>query len=89
MDTDKKILCARSDITIQKVGDETMLYDRDGEKIHVLNHSAYSIWKLCDGHNTIEDICERMTVQYPDAGPSLIDDIQATIEQLESKMLLV
>lgn len=81
--------CARRDITVQDIGDEVMLHDSVNEKIHVLNHSAYAIWKLCNGENTLEDICRQISTRYPDAGSDLIADIHATIEGLKEKMLLI
>ena len=80
---------ARSDITVQVIGDEVMLYDSDNEKIHVLNHSAYAIWQMCNGENSLADMCEQLTVQYADASLDLIDDIQATIDGFIQKGLLI
>ena len=80
---------ARQDITVQDIGDEVMLHDSANEKIHVLNHSAYAIWELCNGENTLEDICAQMSTMYPSAGPDLIADIQATIEGLKERMLFI
>jgi len=81
--------CARSDITVQEIGAEVMLYDGVNEKIHVLNHSAYAIWKICNGENNLEDIHAQMSAQYPDARENLIADIQATIKELKEKNFFV
>jgi len=78
----------RSNIIIQDIGDEAMVYDSDGEKIHVLNHSALAIWKFCDGKNTCDDIYKKMSELYPDAGIELSDDIKSTINELKIKGLL-
>ena len=79
----------RSEITVQVIGEEVMLYDSVGEKIHVLNHSAYAIWKLCNGENTLEDMRKTLSAQYPDASSEVADDIQASIDVFRQKMLLV
>jgi len=79
----------RSDISVQAIGDELMLYDSSGEKIHVLNHSAQCIWNLCNGTHTLEDIRRELARKYPDAGEALIEDIGSTIEQFRVKGLLV
>ncbi len=84
-----KLPLARSDITVQVVGDEVMLYDADSEAIHVLNHSAYAVWKLCDGENTSEDIFEKLSAQYTGAGSDLFEDIQEILQGFMQKMLLV
>lgn len=80
---------ARRDITVQVIGDEVMLYDSDNEKIHVLNHSAYAIWQLCNGENSRADMCEQLTVQYADSSHDFVDDIQATIDEFIQKGLLI
>jgi len=82
-------LLARSDITVQVIGDEVMLYDSGNEKIHVLNHSAYAIWKMCNGENSLADMYEQLTLQYADAGLDLVDDIQVTIDGFIQKGLLI
>ena len=81
---------ARSDITVQVIGDEVMLYDSDNEKIHVLNHSAYAIWQLCNGENSLVDMCEKLIAKYEDSNLDLVDDdIQATIDGFIQKGLLI
>jgi Coenzyme PQQ synthesis protein D (PqqD) len=80
---------ARSDITVQVIGDEVMLYDSDNEKIHVLNHSAYAIWQLCNGENSLADMCEHLAVRYTDSSLDLIDDIKTTIDEFIKKGLLI
>lgn len=80
---------ARKDITVQEIGEEVMLYDSISEKIHVLNHSAYAVWKLCTGENTPQDMYQILTAQYPDAGGNLIDDIRETLEDFRQKMLFI
>ncbi len=82
-------LTARSNITVQVIGEEVMLHDGDNDTIHVLNHSAYAVWKLCDGENTFEEILKKLAVQYPDAGPGFADDIREIIQDFSQKMLLV
>ena len=79
----------RSDITVQEIGDEVMLYDSDNEKMHVLNHSAYAIWQLCNGENTLVDMREQLAARYDDASLDLIDDIQTTIDGFIQKGLLI
>ena len=90
MDTEKKQRPqARSDVKAQEIGEEVMLHDAQADKIHVLNHSAYAIWKLCNGDNTLEDICRKLSELYPDASGDIREDIQAVIEDFRQKLLLI
>ena len=56
----------RNDITLQDLGDEIMLYDTDGEKVHVLNHTAGIIWNLCDGQHSIDQMQQELLQKYPE-----------------------
>jgi hypothetical protein len=85
----EKLPLARNDITVQVIGDEVMLYDGGSDTIHVLNHSAYAVWKLCNGENTREDMFEKLSAQYPDAGLDLAGDIQETLQDFRLKLLLI
>jgi hypothetical protein len=80
---------ARTDIAVQEIGDEVMLYDSGNEKIHVLNHSAYAIWQMCNGKNSLVDMCEQLAVQYEDSSLNLFDDVQATLDGFMQKGLLI
>ena len=80
---------ARGDITVQVIGEEVMLHDGGSDSIHVLNHSAYAVWKLCNGENTTEDMFAKLSAQYPNAGGELLDDIKTILQEFNQKMLLV
>lgn len=80
---------ARTDITVQEMGNEVMLYDSSGEKIHVLNLSAFAIWKLCTGSHTVAEIIEQMAACYPDASVDLENDIEMILADFMKKGLLV
>jgi len=47
---------AKDNLTIQDLGDETLIYDPERDNVHVLNATAQAIWNLCDGSHTIKDI---------------------------------
>jgi len=85
----QKLPLARKDITVQVISDEVMLYDGCSDVIHVLNHSAYAVWKLCNGENTCEDMFEKLSAEYPDAGLDLARDIQETLQDFRQKMLFI
>jgi len=43
-------------VSLQWVGQEAILYDRQRGRAHVINRSAAQIWALCDGRATVEEI---------------------------------
>jgi hypothetical protein len=80
----------REDLAIQEVGNEFMLYDETNEKIHVLNHTAYLIWKLCDGNHTINDIENEISKNYSKTEYSdILQDIGAIIEDFDKIKLII
>ncbi len=52
---------ARQDrLVIQPLGDELLLYDTSRDRAHVLNGTAAMVWRLADGHRTVEQIARRV-----------------------------
>src|ERR1051326_352463 len=47
-----------TDITVQELPDETLIYDLTCDKAHCLNSSAALIWKWADGKRSINEIVE-------------------------------
>jgi hypothetical protein len=46
------------------LGDEYMFYDREGDKLHVLNGTARAIYLLCDGRRSEEQIAALFAEEY-------------------------
>lgn len=79
----------KNNITLQDLGHEAILYDSERENVHVLNHTAQIIWKLCNGENSIEDIQNHFLKEFSDINKNdLINDIQKTINEFKEKQLL-
>ena len=47
---------ARRDLSLQEVGDEGLLYDREEGMVHILNRTALFAWRQCDGSRTADQI---------------------------------
>ncbi len=48
-------------IECQPVGDDLMVMDTNGDRVHVLNPTMAAIWKLCDGQRSPEQIAEGLS----------------------------
>jgi hypothetical protein len=46
----------KEDLIVQQLGDETLVYDLSRHKAHCLNATAATIWRQCDGNQTVADI---------------------------------
>lgn len=54
----------KADILLQQIGSDTLLYNPNKGNVHVLNITAVSVWKLCDGSHAIEDIVDSLKKDY-------------------------
>ena len=45
-------------IVVQKMADETLVYDLDRHKAHCLNKAASVVWSHCDGTTTVSKMAE-------------------------------
>lgn len=54
-------LCRSENIVIQKLADETLLYDLEVDKAFCLNETSALIWGACDGKKTLAEISSELT----------------------------
>ncbi len=54
----------RSDVTVQELDGEALVYDPATADTHRLNETAYFIWRGCDGRSTTESVAERLSETY-------------------------
>lgn len=57
----------RRDLALQEVGEEGLLYDREGAVVHILNRTALHAWRLCDGRHTVEEIVTSLVSAFSGA----------------------
>lgn len=73
-------------LVVQETTDEVLVYDLTSNKAHCLNQTAATVWKSCDGTNTISDIGKLLETE---AGAAVNEDlIWLAIDQLNEKNLL-
>lgn len=74
-----RVPTGRPDVTLQRVGQESILYDRRLGRAHVINDSAARIWELCDGHSTLDDIVVAFAESYGTPPSAVHDDVVSII----------
>jgi hypothetical protein len=57
----------RADVIAQRAGRDTLLYDPMADAVHVLNPTAWTIWELCDGKHTPDDMAAHLRVCFAGA----------------------
>lgn len=73
-------------LVVQEMPDEILIYDLDANKAHCLNHSAATVWKLCDGNNSVPEIVHQFEAN--NTGKVTEDFVWLAIDQLNENGLL-
>lgn len=60
MTYDFKPLARRSNLVVQDINEEVLIYDLSENKAFCLNSTAAMVWQLCDGRRTIAEISEQI-----------------------------
>ena len=66
------------------LGDEYLIYDREADKVHVLNATAREIYLLCDGERSVDAIAAEMQTKYGIEADLAERDTRQTLEDLDS-----
>ena len=70
------------------LGDEYLFYDRERDRVHVLNGTAREIFLLCDGSRTEVEVESAFAEKYGDERDRARSDARETIRQLYELGLL-
>lgn len=90
MEAETSLPRARRDLTLQMVGREGLLYDREGDLIHMLNITALEIWKACDGEHDAVAIELHVRSRFSGLmGHDVREDVRTTLSEFEERGLLV
>lgn len=74
---------------LTEADEESILYDSDGGKIHVLNGVGAAIWELCDGNRNLDEITGEICRRYEADEETVKKDLREFIDELEGMGLLV
>src|SRR6185437_470263 len=78
-------IARKTDLTVEDLPSETVVYDHKRHRIHCLNRSTSFIWQRCDGRTRIED----MAAHLPEAGlPADLDIVRRALKALDRAHLL-
>lgn len=75
-----------SDIVVQEVGDELLVYDLRTHNAMTLNRTSAMVWRLCDGKRTVAGIGGEMEAEV--GSPVTEEFVEFALEGLAAKDLL-
>lgn len=52
------------DVTLERAGNEAILYDRANRRVHVVNETAARLFELCDGESPEEAVAKEFAAAY-------------------------
>jgi hypothetical protein len=74
------------DLVMNEVGDEVLVYDQGRHHIHHLNGTTATVWRLCDGRRTCEDLARAATASLGSAVST--DLVRIALTKLDAAHLL-
>jgi hypothetical protein len=78
----------RRDLEMRTLEGEIVILDLVNGTVHRLNETASRIWNDCDGTRTVSDIVIRLAATFHLAPSDLLEDVVATIADLQRLGLL-
>lgn len=75
-----------SELVVQEVKDEVLIYDLQANKAYVLNPTSAMIWNLCDGSNSVSEISKQISMKMKQ--PVNNDLIWLALDQFKKDNLL-
>ena len=69
---------ARDDVTLQRVGRESILHDARSGRAHVINASAARVWELCDGR-PFDDLLTEFARPYGMSPEAVRPDVERVL----------
>lgn len=81
---------AKSSVTCKELGNgEYVMYDKDKDKLHIINETAFSVWRFCDGCHTADSIEEKLRDEYKITNSHNITmDIKKILDLFDKEELL-
>lgn len=79
----------REDVMCREIGGEGILYNPETKYMHILNKTAFALWKLCDGKHDSLQITSEITSRFEVAeNDDVLVDINKILDELKKLRLL-
>ena len=65
------------------MGDEVIVLDAAGQRVHRLNGSASYIWDCCDGRNSVPEIVTRLAAAFGLTQDAVLSDVHNAISEFD------
>ncbi len=72
-----------------ELDDNLALYDEVGQFLILLNTSAATVWELCDGATTVDEMVRALARVHPEQAAEIEEDVRQTVAKLAELGLVV
>ena len=76
------------EVTLERIGDEAVLWDRRSGRAHVVNGGAARLWDLCAGSPALDELAQAFGAPHGLPGTAVRDDVAATVTAFRALGLL-
>jgi Coenzyme PQQ synthesis protein D (PqqD) len=59
-------------LLVEEAGNEVVIYNLEGHRVHCLNEQAVRIWKLCNGTRTVKQIAGKLDIALDPASREVV-----------------
>lgn len=78
----------RTNVTVEELDDEALIYDSVTSDTHRLNQTAYFVWRACDGRLTIAAIGRCLTESFEVALPEACEHAERIVSEFIERGLV-
>jgi hypothetical protein len=72
----------RAGASAVELDENLALYDDVGQLLILLNPSAATVWELCDGTRTVDEMIDALAEAHPEEARVIAGDVRQTIRKL-------
>ena len=76
-------------LSLRESGDESVLLDREHDRMYVMNDTALALWQLCDGETTVEEMLTAAVGLFDADRAQLQHDVMDALVAMEHRGLIV
>ena len=77
-------------LAYKTIGQETIILDtKINQQVHQLNELGSFIWNLCEGEHEVQDIIEKVCLEFDVENDVASRDVHEFLDELKQKNLLV
>ena len=76
----------KSQLLVQELPDEVLVYDVERNEVHCLNGTAARVWALCDGEHTVSEIAKQLGTDLSPSDAEAL--VWCALDQFTEKQLL-